>query len=152
MHVSNVMSSPPATCRSTTQLGQAAKAMAEHNCGCLPVVDDRGCLIGLVTDRDVCLMVADRHKSPWQVAVRDAMTQAVVSCAPEDTIESALAKFEELGVRRLPVVDQGGHVKGLLSIDDLVLYAGQSDLSEQAVMKAFRAVCRAETGKVVERK
>jgi CBS domain-containing protein len=151
MQVSHVMSSPPETCRATTQLGQAAKIMADYNCGCLPVVDDGGYLIGVITDRDISLTVASRHKNPWQLAVRDAMTRRVVSCAPDDPIERALATFTELGVRRLPVVDGIGHVKGVLSVDDLVLHAGRNGLSEQAVMKVLRNVLGAETGKLIER-
>jgi CBS domain-containing protein len=146
MLVKEVMSTPPDTCRAATQLGQAAKMMAQHNRGCLAVVDEGGHLIGLVTDRDVALTVADRHQSPWQLPVREAMTSHIVSCAPDDSIESALATFADLGVRRLPVADIAGHVKGMLSVDDLVLHCGRGGLSEQAVLKMLRSVYRAETG------
>ena len=151
MRVSHLMSFPPETCRATTQLGQAAKMMADHNCGCMPVVDDAGHLIGLITDRDIALTIADRHKNPWHLVVRDAMTTDVATCAPDDPIESALAMFNELGVRRLPVVNEIGHVKGVLSIDDLVLHSGRTGLSDQAVLKTLRSICSAETGQPVER-
>jgi CBS domain-containing protein len=151
MNVCQVMSSPPATCRATTQLGQAAKMMADHNCGCLPVVEEGGHLIGLITDRDISLTVANRHRNPWQLAVREAMTKAVVSCAPDDPIDKVLTTFSELGVRRLPVVDPAGHVKGVVSIDDLVLNAGRAGLPEEAVLRTLRSVCSAETGKLIER-
>jgi CBS domain-containing protein len=151
MDVSHVMSSPPATCRATTQLGQAAKMMADHNRGCLPVVDDGGHLIGLITDRDISLTVADRHRNPWQLAVREAMTTSVVSCAPDDPIDKALKIFSDLGVRRLPVVDRAGHVKGVLSIDDLVMNAGEAGLPGEAVLRTIKNVCNAETGKPIER-
>jgi CBS domain-containing protein len=150
MNVSQCMSSPPATCRRTTQLGQAAKMMKDHNCGCLPVVDDGNHLIGLITDRDISLTVADRHRNPWQIEVREAMTTRVVSCAADDRIDQVLATFTELGVRRLPVVDLAGRVKGVLSIDDVVLHSGRAGLSDQAVLKTLRSVCSAETGKPVE--
>jgi CBS domain-containing protein len=78
------------------------------------------------------------------------MTKAVVSCAPDDPIERVLTTFSDLGVRRLPVVDQAGHVKGVLSIDDLVLHAGRPGLPEEAVLRTLRSVCRAETGKLIE--
>ncbi len=151
MQVSHLMSSPPETCRATTQLGQAAKMMAAHNCGCLPVVDDAGHLIGLITDRDIALTIADRHENPWHLVVRDAMTADVAACAPDDPTEKTLAMFSELGVRRLPVVNEAGHVKGVLSIDDLVLHSGRAGLSDQAVLHTLKNVCRAETGKLAER-
>lgn len=149
MQVSQAMSAPARTCRGNTQLGQAAKMMSANNCGCLPVVDDRGYLIGLITDRDISVTVADRHQNPWQLSVRDAMTKSVVSCAPDDPIDKALKVFSELGVRRLPVVDPAGHVTGLLSIDDLVLHAGQRGLPEDAVFQTLRSICGAETGKAL---
>ena len=151
MQVSQVMSFPARTCRGNTQLGEAAKMMAANNCGCLPVVDERGYLIGLVTDRDISIMVAQRHQSPWQLAVREAMTKSVVSCAPDDPIDKALKTISDLGVRRLPVVDPAGHVTGLLSIDDLVLHAGQRGLPEDAVFQTLRSICGAETGKALHR-
>lgn len=151
MDVSHVMSSPPATCRATTHLGQAAQMMADHNCGCLPVVGDEGRLIGLITDRDISLTVADRHKNLWHTPVREVMTKAVVSCAPDDPVEKVLNTFTELGVRRLPVVDMVGRVQGVLSVDDLVLHSGGAGLSDEAVMRMLRGVCSAETGKPVGR-
>ena len=90
MRVSHAMSAPARTCRAGTELGQAAKMMTVHNCGCLPVVDDGGHLIGVITDRDVASTVASRHQNPWQLAVRDAMTKDVESCAADDPIERAL--------------------------------------------------------------
>ena len=104
-------------------------------------------LIGLVTDRDISIMVAQRHQSPWQLAVREAMTKSVVSCAPDDPIDKALKTFSDLGVRRLPVVDPAGHVTGLLSIDDLVLHAGQRGLPEDAVFQTLRSICGAKPAK-----
>jgi CBS domain-containing protein len=151
MQVSQAMSTPARTCRGNTQLAQAAKMMAANNCGCLPVVDDGGYLIGLITDRDISITVADRHQNPWQLAVRDVMTKSVVSCTPDDPIETALTIFSDLGVRRLPVVDAAGHVTGLLSIDDLVLHAGQRGLPEDGVFQTLRSICSAETGKILQR-
>jgi len=82
--------------------------------------------------------------------VRDAMTRSVVSCAPDDPIDKALKTFSDLGVRRLPVVDPAGHVTGLLSIDDLVLHAGQRGLPDDAVFQTIRSICGAETGKALQ--
>jgi CBS domain-containing protein len=151
MLVSHAMSAPARTCRASTQLGQAARMMTVYNCGCLPVVDDGGHLIGVITDRDVSSTVAARHQNPWQLAVRDAMTKDVESCTADDPIERALEIFGLVGVRRLPVVDRAGHVKGVLSVDDLVLHAGKAGLSDEAVLSTLKSVCGAETGRVPER-
>ena len=148
MVIRDVMSSPPATCRRSTPLAEAAELMSRHNCGCLLVVDDRGHLSGLVTDRDIALALAVRPNT-WGLGVRDAMTRQVESCDPDDDIERAVEQFRGLGVRRLPVVSGDGKVEGLLSIDDSVLHAGLSGLPVAAVLETMRAVAVAETGKEI---
>ena len=149
MLVSHAMSAPARTCRATTQLGQAANMMTVHNCGCQSWTR-KVALIGVITDRDASSTVAARCQNPWQLAVRDAMTKDVESCAADDPIERALEIFGHVGVRRLPVVDHARHVKGVLSVDDLVLHAGQAGLSHEAVLTTLKCVCGAETGRVPE--
>ena len=48
--------------------------MHEHKCGFVPVVDGRGSVIGVVTDRDVCLIVGDKNRAMTHVSVQDAMS------------------------------------------------------------------------------
>ena len=73
------MTTPVRTCRTTALLGDAARIMLDAGCGCVPVVDRRGRLVGMLTDRDVCLAVAARHQSPWEIPVRDVMSPNIVS-------------------------------------------------------------------------
>ena len=78
------------------------------------------------------------------------MTKDVESCAADDPIERALKIFGRVGVRRAAVVDRAGQVKGVLSVDDLVLHAGAAGLSDQPVLNTLKSVCGAETGRVPE--
>ena len=140
MKVSSLMTSPAHTCEAAADLGAAARVMLEHNCGCLPVVDARGHVVGVITDRDVCTAVAARHQSPWHIPLREAMTRKVFSCAPGDDVAVALASMAKHHVRRLPVIDRKGHLHGVISLDDIARHAGtrQGQVLSDAVVRTLR--------------
>ena len=143
MKVKDVMTTPVKTCRTTAILGDAARTMLEEHCGCVPVIDSRGRLAGMLTDRDVCLAVAARHQSPWEIPVRDVMSPNIVSCTVADDMEVALVAMKEHRVRRVPIVDDGGHVKGLVSIDDAIRHTGpaKGQLPAEAMIDVLRHIC-----------
>jgi CBS domain-containing protein len=143
MKVKDLMSTPVKTCRTTAILGDAARVMLEGHCGCVPIVDTRGRLAGMLTDRDVCLAVAARHQSPWEIPVRDVMSPNIVSCLVSDYVDTALVAMKQHRVRRVPVVDDEGHVKGLISIDDAIRHTGlgKGCLPAEAVIDVLRHIC-----------
>jgi CBS domain-containing protein len=143
MKVEYLMTAPAQTCEATADLEAAAKIMREHNCGCLPVVDSGGHVAGIVTDRDICMAMAAHHKSPWNIPVREAMTRQVFSCAPADEVGVALDSMSEHHVRRLPVIDGDGHLRGLISVDDIVRRSGrgQGQVRPDAIAQTLRSVC-----------
>lgn len=142
MDLKTVMTQPVRTCRSTAPLADAAHSMLVFDCGCLPVVDARRRLVGMVTDRDVCLALA-RGQNPWDVYVRDVMSSPVVSCLVTDHLEVALVAMKAHRVRRVPVVDEAGRVKGIVSIDDCIRHTGLAKgcLPAELVVDVLRHVC-----------
>lgn len=120
MVVKEVMTQDVATCNSHDDLASVAKLMEQYNCGFVPVIDSRGAVAGVLTDRDVCLTVADLHRPPAKIEVKDAMSAPVFSCLPDDNLKSVLGTMATHHVRRLPVIDKQGHLKGVLSIDDII--------------------------------
>ena len=106
-----------------TDLATVGKLMKEIDCGVVPVVGDDERVVGVLTDRDLAIELARRDRRPSEVAVRQAMTGDVWSCAGGDDIADALAKMAHHKVRRLPVLDAEGRLLGLLSLDDVVLHA-----------------------------
>lgn len=120
MVVREVMKTPPATCATSDTIAYAARIMHEHRCGFVPVVDPHGAVVGVVTDRDVCLVVGDKHRAMTHVSVQDAMSQPFFSCYVDDSIKAALATMAKRHVRRLPVLDRHGHLQGVLSLDDII--------------------------------
>jgi len=145
MMLKDLMTAPVTTCRATASLAEAARVMLDENRGCLPIVDAHGHLAGVLTDRDVCLAVA-RHYNPTSTPVRDVMTGDVVSCAEDDHLDAALVAMKQHRLRRIPVVNTRGVVKGLISIDDAIRNTGLAEgrLPAEMVMDVLRHICTPE--------
>jgi CBS domain-containing protein len=95
--------------------------MRDRRCGWAPVVDSRGMVTGVITDRDAAMALLNHPtRSAARVSAREAMTNEVVACAADETIQSVLKRMAAHHVRRLPVLDGRGHLQGVLSIDDIV--------------------------------
>ncbi len=147
MKVKDVMTSDAKACWITESLTDAAKAMWENDCGILPVVKDGRRVIGLITDRDICMATAMRERNPSGISVEEVMTGEVYAAGPDDDIHQALETMQEHKVRRLPVVDPESELKGILSMNDIVLKAKESrgkkapPLAYADVVKAYKAIC-----------
>jgi CBS domain-containing protein len=123
MRVYSVMKREPRVCLPETDLATAGRIMAQVDCGFLPVIDAEHKVVGLVTDRDICLAVALRDELPSAIRVKDVISGEVYSCTADEEITEALNTMREFGVRRLPVLDMIGRIEGILSLDDIVLEA-----------------------------
>ena len=127
-------------------LDQAGQKMAVVDCGFLPVVDEAGKVIGVLTDRDVCLALTGRNRRPIEVEVRQVMTGSVAYSRSEDELSAALALMAERKVRRLPVLDSADHLVGILSVDDVLLEArhdGEAGHpSYEEVASTLQTICR----------
>jgi CBS domain-containing protein len=142
MRVRDVMCQPVSTCTEEMSLASAARIMGENDCGVLPVVKNSR-VVGVVTDRDVCLAVGKTRRSPDETPVREVMTRKVATCTTTDEIHTALSVMSSRQVRRLPVLDEKGALKGVLSMDDIVLRAEEADPSRQPPEVSCRSVVAA---------
>lgn len=98
----------------------AADRMKDENVGTLLVVDRDGKPVGIVTDRDLALRVVAPALDPRTTPVRQIMTSHP-RCVQEMTpIEDAVVTMRSTGVRRLPVVDEGERLVGIVSADDVL--------------------------------
>jgi CBS domain-containing protein len=120
MNVGYLMSAEPVTCRPSDPLKMAAGLMWDYDCGALPGVDDDHRLVGIITDRDVCMASYSQGEPLHSVPVERSMSREAVSCYAEDTPLAVERKMRAHKVRRLPVVDPDGRVVGIVSINDLV--------------------------------
>ena len=100
---------------------QAALVMNEHKIGAT-LVTDGGRVVGVFSERDVLRRVVGEQRDPAGTRVAEVMTQEVVCCTPETTLEEAGGAMMTRRIRHLPVVDGGGQLLGVVSIGDLNAY------------------------------
>ena len=93
--------------------------MWNQDIGCLPVVDDDGRVIGIVTDRDACMAAYTQGRPLAAMSVDSAMAHQVFSCSATDRIEDVEAIMKERQVRRVPVVDSENRLQGMISMNDI---------------------------------
>jgi CBS domain-containing protein len=141
MKVKNLMTQEPRTCTRATNLAEAAALMLDADCGILPVVDDQGKIVGVVTDRDMYIALATRNKLASQLTVGEVARSEVVTCGPDDDVQAALATMKQHRVRRLPVEGFGGTVAGIVSMNDILLAAGTKGVGNAEIVDTFRTIC-----------
>jgi hypothetical protein len=99
--------------------------MREERIGAVIVAED-GMPLGVVTDRDLAVRVIAEQRDPSTVELRDIMSRDAIFLSKHRSLDDAITTMHELGVRRLPIVDEHGRLEGMLSMDDvLILLAEQ---------------------------
>ena len=147
MKVRDLMTTDVKSCSSDTNLAAAAGRMWEGDCGALPVVDDDGKFIGMITDRDICMAVATRHRLASDILVGEVTSGAIYVCHPTDEVQFALMTMRKEKVRRLPVVNDKGILQGILSTNDVILHTGEGGdkgipvLPYGDVLSTQKAIC-----------
>ena len=149
MKVKDVMTAEAQSARPADSLGAAARIMWEGDYGCVPIVDESNKVVGMLTDRDVCMAAYLKGRPLSEIRVEEAMARSVYTCGPLTPVDQAEAIMQEHQVRRLPVTDEGGHLIGLLSINDLAMagsHAVRADpdpaLDPEAIEVTLAAVSR----------
>ncbi len=129
MKVRELMTRDAACCTASDSAHRAGTLMRRHDIGALPVVDDEAHrrLLGIVTDRDLCLFVIAPNRLPSEVTVEECMARNPACCAAEDDVVHAVQLMRTHHVRRLPVVNPHGVLVGMVSLTDLVRYRAVSD-------------------------
>ncbi|MFI5398039.1 MAG: CBS domain-containing protein [Candidatus Binatia bacterium] len=147
MNIGQLMTQNVKTCRPQDSLSIAAKLMWDNNCGSVAVVADTG-LVGVLTDRDICMAAYTQGRSLYDIQVSIAMSKKLFSCKPEDSLATAEKTMRTNRVRRLPVVDADGHLVGILSLDDIAREAaherkgkGRAEITTEEVCDTFAAIC-----------
>ena len=103
-------------------VARTAKLMAFHNLGLLPVCNADGKAIGVITDRDIALRVVGKNRTAAKTKVSDVMTAPVQFVASDCPLDRAGEMMVSARVSRLLVLDSGGHLKGLVSLGDLLVH------------------------------
>jgi CBS domain-containing protein len=123
MKVEDLMTTEVGSCRSFDTADRSAKIMWERDCGAVPVVDQEGRVVAMVTDRDICMAALTQGRTLNEIHVSSAMSRRLWSCRPQDDVKEAEKMMRAHQVRRLPVVDADGKLLGVVSISDLARVA-----------------------------
>jgi CBS domain-containing protein len=130
------------SCHPENNLAELAAMMWNQRCGALPILDDSGNVVGMITDRDICIALGTRNMRASDVLAREVSSGEYFSCGPGDDVRDALRTMGTQEVSRLPVVDDGNRLVGMLSIDDIVFRAasGSSSVSDREIINTLAAI------------
>jgi CBS domain-containing protein len=128
MNISECMSRDVKLVTPGQNIREAARLMADIDAGILPVADnDR--LVGMITDRDIAVRAVANGKSP-DCPVREVMSQQVLYCYEDESVEDVARNMGEQQVRRLPVVNRQKRLVGIVSLGDLSHDSGRESAGE----------------------
>ncbi|HEX3280118.1 MAG TPA: CBS domain-containing protein [Pyrinomonadaceae bacterium] len=146
MKVKEVMNPDPKTIWITESLADAARSMWQNDCGILPIIKDGRKVVGMITDRDICMGTAMMDTNPSSISVEQVMSGKVFTAEPDQDVEEALEMMKAHKVRRLPVVTAEGELAGILSMNDIVLKAkgsnGKAQIKYADVVETYQAICQ----------
>jgi CBS domain-containing protein len=146
MKVQDIMTSDVQCCGPDTNLTAAAKMMWDSDCGALPVLNVQGRVMGMITDRDICMAAATKNKPASDITVWETVSGKAYTCQMSDDVHTALDIMKRERVRRLPVVDEEGMLQGIVAMNDFVLLAGEAKggkvpaISYDDVLRTMKAI------------
>jgi CBS domain-containing protein len=128
MQVREAMSDDVQIANPNQTIRDAALLMAKIDAGSLPVGEnDR--LVGMITDRDIAVRAIALGKGP-DTPVRDVMSQEVKYCFEDDDVDEVAQNMADIKVRRLPVLNKGKRLVGIVSLGDLAIADGPANAGE----------------------
>jgi CBS domain-containing protein len=141
MKAQELMTANPACCTPDDSAERVAQLMAENDCGCIPVLADRGNtrVVGVITDRDIAVRGVAKGKGP-DARIRDLMSVDPFCCSAGADVKEVERMMADRQVRRVVVVDDDGRCVGMIA---------QADLARAAERR--RDVSDVEVARVVER-
>ena len=132
---SDVMTKNPVYALPDDTVEKVAQLMKKEDIGPVPVVDnDRNkTLVGIVTDRDLALEVVAEGRNPQTTKVEEVMTRKLITCNANDNVESALKAMAQYQLRRIPVVENGNKLVGIISQADVATRVDEPEKTAEVV-------------------
>ena len=132
MSIEHVMTRTPACCTPNTGLAEIARMMVKHDCGLIPLVrsvaDLR--LVGVITDRDIVSRLVAEGRNPLNLRAETCMSQPVVTVNIGDSVGECIRVMELHRIRRVPVVDGDGVMRGIVSQADIAHHAARGSTGQ----------------------
>lgn len=122
MRIKDVLTAGVESATADLPVNVAAARMRDSNIEYLPVLD-RGYVIGIITDRDICCHVVGENRDPSETRVRDIMSTDIPFCFNDQSLLDAAERMESHRIRRLVILNRDKTLAGFLSIDDLARWS-----------------------------
>jgi CBS domain-containing protein len=136
MIVEDLITRSPVTVVRGDSVAEAAQQMKEGDVGSAVVLDEGGDVVGIVTDRDIAVRLVAEDLAAETTPVDDIMTLMPLCIRRGMDVEQALKKMEIHGVRRIPVLDEGNELVGVVSLDDILIHLGKTFGVAAALVRA----------------
>lgn len=132
---SDVMTKDVVTCTPQTTITEVAQMMKNEDIGPVLIVDnnDSRTLVGIITDRDIVLKVVADGQDPRTTRVEAAMSKKLVTCRPDDNVDTAMQAMAQFQLRRIPVVGENMKLLGIISQADLATRVDQPEKTGEVV-------------------
>lgn len=117
-------------------LQEAARILDSKRIGAAVAVNASGKLVGMLSERDIVRLIAEKGADALQLTVADVMTRNVITAGPDTSIEDGLERMTDRRIRHLPVME-GDKLVGIVSIGDLVKQKISVAEAEAEAMKQY---------------
>ncbi|MEJ7810574.1 MAG: CBS domain-containing protein, partial [Gemmatimonadaceae bacterium] len=138
----DIMTKNPRAVRRGAGIREIAQIMRDEGTGIVPVVEESGQLLGVVTDRDIVMRALAEGRNPLELTASDVMTDDVEAVTPEESLRGVVDLMGNKQIRRVPVVDQNDRLVGIISMGDVATRADydedlQDALEEISARRSF---------------
>jgi CBS domain-containing protein len=122
-------------------VSHVAQLMKKEDIGPVLIVDNQDSkrLVGIVTDRDLALKVVAEGRDPQTTKVEEVMTRKLITCRPDDDVESAMKAMAQYQLRRIPVVENGNRLVGIISQADVATRVDEPEKTAEVVKEISEA-------------
>lgn len=133
--MSEVMTKDPVTVRKETRLHEIAEKMRDMNIGIIPVCEENGQVIGVITDRDIVMRAVAEAREIKGVMAFEVMSSNVITCPEDADVDDCVKLMEQHQIRRIPVLDSQRKLIGMFTLGDLAVDVGNERLAAEAIKK-----------------
>jgi CBS domain-containing protein len=142
MKVKDFMKTEVGFCSAEDSLRKAAEIMLRQDCGVVPVVNEEGKVVGMLSDRDMCLAIVARNRKASDVKTKDLIKGEPVVCAANNKIEAALRKMRKNQIKQLAVVGESGELVGVLSDNDILLGVRKDKNLKKKIYATLKSIAK----------
>lgn len=128
---SAIMTRDVGSCSADDSLIHPARIMWEGDCGAVPVLDANGSVLGIVTDRDICMAAYTRGQPLSDCLVGSVMSTPSFTCSADDPVERIAEVMRSHQVRRVPIVDRENRLIGVVSLADIARWVQSTATSSR---------------------